>query len=90
MFNVAAWYMLYVRRKHTGCVVSDFPIQAPICLYTMMASMHGNVAESFGICNANALLESKLTKLLATVGVLTHYCTLIFLYSVVFVRQLMK
>ena len=32
--------------------------------------------------NANALLESKLTKLLATVGLLTHYCTLIPLYSV--------
>jgi len=31
--------------KHTGYVVSDFPIQAPIYLYTTMAFMRRNIAE---------------------------------------------
>lgn len=40
----------YVSDKHTVCAVPDFPIQAPVHLYTMMAFMHGN-AELCGICN---------------------------------------
>ena len=31
--------------EHTGYVVSDFPIQAPIYLYTTMAFMSRNIAE---------------------------------------------
>ena len=43
-------YNFYVRDKHTVCTVPDFPIQAPIHLYTMTAFMHGN-AELCGIRN---------------------------------------
>lgn len=32
-FNITTHYMLYVSGKHSGCVVSDFLIQAPIYLY---------------------------------------------------------
>ena len=35
----------YVRRERTGCVVPDFPIQAPVHLYTKMAVMHRSVTE---------------------------------------------
>ena len=30
MFDIATRYILYVRRERTGCIVPDFPIQAPI------------------------------------------------------------
>ena len=33
MFDIATRYMLYVRRERTGCIVPDFPIQAPLLVH---------------------------------------------------------
>jgi len=59
MFDITTPYMLYVRDKHTVCAVPDFPIQAPIHLYTTMAFMHGN-AKLCGIRNLNDITANTL------------------------------
>jgi len=45
MFDIATRYVLYVRRERTGCTVPDFPIQAPIYLYTKTAIMRRSITE---------------------------------------------
>jgi len=43
--NIATHYMLRVRCKHTGCVVFDFPWQAPIWWYTKVVVIRRSTAE---------------------------------------------
>ena len=33
MFDIATGYIFYVRRERTGCIVPDFPIQAPLLVH---------------------------------------------------------
>jgi len=47
MFDIATRYMLYVRRECTGCMVPDFPIQAPIYLYSKTAVMCSGVMQTY-------------------------------------------
>ena len=45
--HVTCEYMLYVRRERTGCIVPDFPMQAPIYLYTKTAVMRRSITELY-------------------------------------------
>ena len=48
---------LYVRGKHTGCVVSEFSLtSSPVYMYTIMSFMCGNVVE---LCRIHNLCECK-------------------------------
>ena len=44
--------------KHTGCVVSDIPMQDSFYLHTTMATIHGNFVElgKVDYANTNAVL----------------------------------
>ena len=52
MFDITTQYMLYVRRERNGCIVPDFPIQAPIYLYTgRHAQKYHGVMQTYIIFN---------------------------------------
>ena len=57
MMDITTRYKLFVRIKHAACVVPDFPIQAPICLYTTRAIVHKNVAE---LCEIDDIIANTL------------------------------
>ena len=52
------WRFIYVKIKHTGCVVSDIPMQDSFYLHTTMATIRGNFVElgKVDYVNTNAVL----------------------------------
>jgi len=78
MFDIATRYMLYVRHERTGCIVPDFPIQAPIYLYTKTAIMHRGMTELCRLITwwKHSIIQHKQGTGMLTMDLVRTVCTL--------------